>query len=70
MKLSGLTLPYKRNIRFSFKIYTNKPLKKIDLFENIEEIENYIENIKLGKKAKLSEIIVNTNYGYKIITIS
>lgn len=49
------------------KNIVGKYLKQINVFENPEEINRYIQNIIQGKKGFLSEITLNTTYSTKRI---
>jgi PAS domain S-box-containing protein len=54
-------------IGYKQKKVINKSIFKTNIFENIDEIKNYIDFKIQGKKVFLKELIINTIYGYKII---
>jgi PAS domain S-box-containing protein len=54
-------------IGYKTKKVVKKSIKNLNLFENIEDIEKFIENIYKDKKPILKEIVFNTIYGYKIV---
>ena len=45
---------------YKLKNIINKSIKEINLFENIDEIEDYLKTIISGKKSYQKEIMINT----------
>ena len=66
-KISLWNKSAEKKIGHKNKKIVNKSINSIDLFENIGEVEKFIENIIQNKKSFLKEIIINTTFGYKII---